>query len=60
MAQAMTGNRLKRPGIEMSEKDIKDHLKVFSDMEESIQALYKQKKTDYNKSKNKLKRRNQV
>lgn len=46
-------------GKQMSEEQIKEHLKAFSDIEECIDALYKDEKKAYNKS-NKPKRRIQV
>lgn len=48
-----------RSGLPMSEESLKEHRKAFSDIEECIEALYKQDKKAYNKS-NKPKRRNQV
>ena len=48
-----------KSGIPMSEESLKEHLKAFSDIEESIDALYKAEKKAYNKSNN-HKRRIQV
>ena len=46
-------------GLPMSEESFKEWQKAFSDIEESINALYKSNKTVYNKE-TKPKRRNQV
>ena len=49
----------KYAGLPISEESLKEHLKVFSDIEECIEALYKTENRAYNKE-TKLKRRNQV
>ena len=55
----MNDQKKRYSGKPMSEEELKEHLKAFSDIEESIAGLYKQEDKAYNKS-NKPKRRNQI
>lgn len=55
----MSDQKTRYSGKPMSEEELKDWQKAFSDIEESIAGLYKQEDKAYNKS-NKPKRRNQI
>ena len=55
----MSDQKTRYSGNPMSEEELKDWQKAFSDIEESIDALYKAEKKAYNGS-NKPKRRKQV
>ena len=55
----MSDQMRKYSGKPMSEEELKDWQKAFTDIEESIAGLYKEDKKAYNKS-NKPKRRIQV
>lgn len=50
----------KYAGIPVSEERLKEWRKSFSDVEESIEALYKREERVYNEGTKKPKRRNQI